>query len=74
VNSVSDQGNFKETIGAFFVPESVRRRDTALGLSRIEVSSINDGLISLGEAREFRSKSVDRLSKECADVERNGGI
>jgi hypothetical protein len=45
-----------------------------LGLSRIEVSSINYIFVSLGEARKFRSKGIDRLSSPGSDLKRNGVV
>lgn len=68
---VGHEGNFKEAIGTFLVPESVGGGDSALCLSRVEVDTINHRLVSLREARELGSKLVDRLSSPCSNMKRN---
>ena len=70
VDSISDEGDFKESISTFLVPESVGGGDSALSLSRVEVDSINNSLISLGEARELRGELVDRLGSPGSNVKR----
>lgn len=70
VDSISNEGDFKESISTFLVPESVGRGDSALSLSRVEVDSINDSLISLREAGELRGELVDRLGSPGSDMKR----
>lgn len=56
------------------MPESVGRRDSASGLSGIEVDSINNILVSLGIARELRGELVDGLGDPSTNVEGNEGV
>jgi len=74
VENVSHEGDFKEAVGTFLVPEGVGGRDSALSLSGVEIDTIDDRLVSLREAREFGSKLVNGLSSPGSNVKRNGGV
>lgn len=71
MKGVSHEGDFKESVGTFLMPESVRRRDSAMSLSGVEVDSIDKSLVSLGVTRNLRSKLVEWLGKPRSNVERN---
>lgn len=74
MDSVSHVGDLKESIGTFLVPESVGGRDSACGLSRIKVDSINNILVSLGVARELRGELVNGLGDPGTNVEGDTGV
>lgn len=74
MDGVSHVSDLKETVGTFLVPESVRGRDSACGLSRIKVDSINNILVSLGIARELRGELVNGLGDPGTNVEGDAGV
>jgi hypothetical protein len=43
-------------------------------LSRIDILSINYGLVGLRESRNFGSKGVNRLSSPSSDMKGDGGV
>lgn len=74
MEGVGQESDFKESVGTFFVPESVRGGDSALSLSGVEVDSIDDRLVSLGVAGKIGCELVDWLGGPCSSVEGKGGV